>query len=69
MTSVVGFLQSCPTCGRRSRIPVQFLGNRIRCQHCHAEFVADPNLTAQDSDPRLLMQRAERLLEPRLEVL
>lgn len=34
------FTQSCPTCGRGTRIPIHYLGRPVACQHCHGEFVA-----------------------------
>ncbi len=34
------FTQSCPTCGRRVEVHTRLLGQRVACQHCHAEFQA-----------------------------
>ena len=34
------FTQSCPTCGRRLEVHTRLLGQKVACQHCHAEFVA-----------------------------
>lgn len=43
MSSSTYFFQGCPTCGRRLRIRVEYLGKRVVCQHCQGSFVAsDP---------------------------
>jgi len=59
------FHQECPTCGRRLRIRVEYLGKVVACQHCHAEFEAcDPDsghYPPAESGIRLL-QRANELL-------
>jgi hypothetical protein len=58
-------MQPCPTCGRRLRILVQYLGKRVYCTHCQRQFIARDwrgvcSKTADaDGD---LAQRAERLL-------
>ena len=36
----VRFTQSCPTCGRRIQVRASLMGCEVRCQHCHAVFVA-----------------------------
>ncbi|MBM3999320.1 MAG: hypothetical protein FJ297_07245 [Planctomycetes bacterium] len=58
------FLQSCPTCGRKLRIRVEYLGKQVECQHCHALLVAHDS--ALDSPWRSeetgVMAAAERLL-------
>ncbi|MDO4569390.1 MAG: hypothetical protein Q4D38_03295 [Planctomycetia bacterium] len=38
MTSQTTFAQKCPTCGRRIRVPVYYMGMTLTCQHCSAEF-------------------------------
>ncbi len=58
------FLQSCPTCSRKLRVRVDYLGKSVECQHCHALFAArDP---AQPLEPGTtdfnVMETAERLL-------
>ena len=43
MSKPVYYVQECPTCGRRLQIRVAYLGRRVICQHCMAEFAAsDP---------------------------
>jgi hypothetical protein len=41
MPLVSVFYQQCPVCGRSLRIPVQYFGRNVACQHCRGEFVAD----------------------------
>lgn len=41
MPLVSVFYQACPICGRSLRIPVQYFGHSVACQHCKGEFVAD----------------------------
>ena len=59
------FDQECPTCGRRLRIHVEYLGKRVKCVHCRAGFeawdVEDGTMPPSDSGQRTL-QRAEELL-------
>lgn len=65
MSKPVYYVQECPTCGRRLQIRVVYLGKRVVCQHCLAEFDAtDPsNKQLEPSDSsRDLMLRAEELL-------
>lgn len=55
------FIQACPTCGRKVRVCVEYLGMEIQCRHCHAVFEAcDPD-SAGDSH-FALMQRVDELL-------
>ena len=63
-TSFVRFTQPCPTCGRRVEIRASLMGHTVACQHCKAEFVADPNYEMVDQrDPaEALMERVERAL-------
>ena len=65
------FTQSCPTCGRRVEIRAALLGCTVACQHCRAEFVAEPGVSidqppasmgqADSSDD--LMARVDQLLQ------
>ncbi|MDR1958663.1 MAG: hypothetical protein LBQ54_06425 [Planctomycetaceae bacterium] len=56
MSAVTYFIQSCPTCGRRLQIRVEYLGRDVSCYHCSARFPADctppgvsvPSLTLSD---------------------
>ncbi|MCC7086456.1 MAG: hypothetical protein IT427_15760 [Pirellulales bacterium] len=66
MSKPVYFVQECPTCGRRLQIRVSYLGKRVVCQHCMAEFAASdpdgkPAAPSCDSSSSLLM-RADELL-------
>lgn len=65
MSKPVYYVQECPTCGRRLQIRVMYLGKRVVCQHCLAEFEAsDPSgkeLAPSDSSRDMLL-RAEELL-------
>lgn len=36
MTVLTYFYQNCPVCGRSMRVQVRWLGQRVRCRHCHA---------------------------------
>ena len=67
----VRFTQCCPTCGRRIQIRATLLGCTVACQHCQAEFVAEPETPSQinpaePSEPNPaadpLMARVEELL-------
>jgi DNA-directed RNA polymerase subunit RPC12/RpoP len=60
------FIQECPTCGRRLQIRVEYLGKRVRCQHCRGQFEAiDPASTRCDpaEQGNALLRRADELLE------
>lgn len=35
------FLIACPHCGSQSPAPQEYLGRRVRCNHCQREFVAN----------------------------
>lgn len=65
MARTTYFDQECPTCGRRLRVPIQYLGKSVKCQHCRARFEAwDPEsggLPPTQTGMGLL-QRAEELL-------
>jgi hypothetical protein len=58
------FIQRCPTCGRRLRVCVEYLGMKIQCRHCRGTLVAhDPESEPVGVDPRrALMQRVDELL-------
>jgi len=64
-TSSIRFTQPCPTCGRRVEFRASLMGRNVACQHCKAEFVADPNYELVDrNDPSSrLMERVERALQ------
>jgi len=60
------FVQECPTCGRNLQIRVKYLGKRIVCQHCHAQFEAcDPGSAAYppSNSGLALLHRADELLQ------
>jgi uncharacterized protein (DUF983 family) len=60
------FIQGCPTCGRRLQVRVTYLGKKVACKHCRAEFTAcDPDsrpVATADSSHIVLMDRVEALL-------
>lgn len=58
------FVQECPTCGRRLRVCVEYLGRNIQCRHCSGEFVAHDRENSGGSDRHSfeLMQRVNELL-------
>jgi hypothetical protein len=63
MRTSTRFSRSCPTCGRLLDIPVDQIGRRVMCTHCHAEFQA--TLTASHSTREFnenLDERIDRLL-------
>lgn len=69
------YVQECPTCGRKLNIRVEYLGKKVVCQHCRANFVAwdsdgapaAPTVHASLSDTSLsgtrLLDRAQELIE------
>ncbi len=60
------FVQECPTCGRGLHVRVEYLGRRVRCQHCHAAFEAcDPASAVYppEGSGLGLLRRAEELLQ------
>ena len=64
MSRATNFLQECPTCGRTAQIRIDYLGKRVACRHCSAEFVATdggmrPPAAAYGEQ---LLERAEELL-------
>ncbi len=65
-THAMFFVQRCPTCGRRLRVCVEYLGMTIQCRHCRGTFVAqDPESEPAGIDPQMvLMQRVDELLAP-----
>lgn len=66
MTGSTLFVQPCPTCGRNLEVRVRYLGKRVHCRHCGAEFEAcDPSSSIYPPpNSRLnLIDRAEALIE------
>jgi hypothetical protein len=65
MARVTYFVQECPTCGRQLQVRVVYLGKRVTCRHCRAEFRAcdphSPEYPPSDSGLALLA-RADQLL-------
>lgn len=64
MSTAMFFVQQCPTCGRRLRVCVEYLGKKIQCRHCRGTLVArdpdnDPSWGNSQSD---LMRRVDELL-------
>jgi hypothetical protein len=65
MAQTTFFDQECPTCGRRLRVPVQYLGKKVKCQHCRAPFEAwdkESGIVPPTQTGVGLLQRAEELL-------
>ena len=66
MAGVTYFVQECPTCGRRLEVRLVYLGKRVACQHCGAQFAAcdpqSPEYPPLDSGLTMLT-RADQLLE------
>jgi hypothetical protein len=67
-TNATYFQQSCPACGRRLLILVEYLGTNVRCRHCRRGFVArdcrdaaEHRGAAGDASDSVL-ERADRLL-------
>ena len=65
MAGITFFVQECPTCGRRLQVRLNYLGKRLACRHCGAQFAAcdpqSPNYPPADSSLALL-QRVDQLL-------
>ncbi len=64
MSTAMFFVQQCPTCGRRLRVCVEYLGKTIQCRHCRGTLVArdpenDPSWAEAQSP---LMRRVDELL-------
>lgn len=59
------FIQECPTCGRRLRVRVTYLGKLVVCQHCRGRFEAfdsDSRSNSMNGSGTALLQRADDLL-------
>lgn len=66
MSNSIFYVQSCPTCGRRLQIRVEYLGRRVVCQHCQGQFVATDPANRGGDCPEYgsdLLRRADELLE------
>ncbi|MCA9120355.1 MAG: response regulator [Planctomycetaceae bacterium] len=64
------FAQDCPACSRKLHVRVAYLGRRVTCQHCQAEFIAAESSSHLMQPAFLrdsLVQRADDLLR-RLEI-
>ena len=60
------FTQECPTCSRNLRVRVEYLGKKVACKHCGAQFPAcEPGSPEanQVEDSQTLIRRAEELLQ------
>jgi hypothetical protein len=66
MPNSIYYVQECPTCGRNLQVRVEYLGKKVVCQHCRAEFEAcDPSSPAYpptESSLSLLV-RVDELIE------
>jgi hypothetical protein len=58
------YIQQCPTCGRRLRICVEYLGKSIQCRHCRAVFTACASEESSSSyqQQSALLRRVDQLL-------
>ena len=66
MPSGAYFVRTCPTCGRALEIRVEYLGRRVSCRHCSAQFETSDSLADSDytSDSSLnLLARVEELID------
>lgn len=67
MSNPTYFIQSCPTCGRKLQIKVEYLGKRLVCQHCQGKLVAVASQASECaalSDSGFdLLAKADELLE------
>ena len=64
MSQHLVFIQECPTCGRRLRIRVEYLGRKLACSHCRGKLIArDPSGPEGGACGSEMMVRAEQLLE------
>ena len=36
----INFNESCPVCGRKLMVPIEFLGLEVQCSHCKGFFRA-----------------------------
>ena len=66
MSNSIYYVQECPTCGRNLQVRVDYLGKKVVCQHCGAEFEAcdpaSPAYPPMDSSLALLV-RVDELIE------
>lgn len=65
-THAAFYVQQCPTCGRRLRICVEYLGKTIQCRHCRAIFMAcDPESGVPCDDRHTqILQKVDELIGP-----
>lgn len=66
MSSPTYFMQECLTCNRSLRVRVEYLGRKVVCQHCSAQFEAcDPDSGAYPPEGSSIhiLNRAEELLD------
>jgi hypothetical protein len=63
-TRATFYVQECPTCGRRLRVCVEYLGRKIQCRHCGGTFTARDEESSPLSREATfsLMQRVSELL-------
>ena len=65
MAGITYFVQECPTCGRKVQVRVNYLGKRVACRHCGAQFAAcdpqSPEYPPADSSLAMLA-RVDQLL-------
>lgn len=62
MSHPVYYIQECPICGRNLRVRVVYLGKRVVCKHCSAQFVAFDPSSGDSSSGSSVLDRADQLL-------
>jgi hypothetical protein len=66
MAGVTYLIQECPTCGRKRQIRVTYLGKRVACHHCSAQFAAcdrQSTVSPMSDSSGTLLTRVDQLLE------
>lgn len=63
-TVSLSFNQSCPICGRKLLVPIEYLGMTVQCSHCKGDFLGQDTSNSHWKDElRIsLERRADALL-------
>ena len=56
------FVQSCPTCGRKLQVRIEYDGREMVCQHCGGDFLAEASANVEEKGDGIL-DRVEALLD------
>jgi len=63
MSSRTYFSQDCPTCGRKLRIRVEYLGKLLVCQHCNGRLRArEATRIDEAEESSKILKRANELI-------